>query len=171
MRAWLGRIPPLQPTLVLECDRAALRTAHTYTDATQQAVASPVPTLIYLFTDGEENHSRNTVYAVSEAVSAAMATGRVSYGCVGPRAAALSFSGMGIPAGAIRTWDGQRADLDVVTQQVSQGIQAYAEAIASGRTAIDDFFSAPVSGFGDGVELRVTLRSGARQVVTLNRWD
>ena len=123
------------------------------------------------FTDGEENHSRNTVYAVSEAVSAAMATGRVSYGCVGPRAAALSFSGMGIPAGAIRTWDGYHADLDVVTQQVSQGIQAYAEAIASGRTAIDDFFSAPVSGFGDGVELRVTLRSGARQVVTLDRWD
>ena len=139
--------------------------------ATRQAVANDSPTLIYLFTDGEENHSRNTVYAVSEAVSAAMATGRVSYGCVGPRAAALSFSGMGIPAGAIRTWDGQRADLDVVTQQVSQGIQAYAEAIASGRTAIDDFFSAPVSGFGDGVELRVTLRSGARQVVTLDRWD
>ena len=76
---------------------------------------------------------------------------------------------MGIPAGAIRTWDGYHADLDVVTQQVSQGIQAYAEAIASGRTAIDDFFSAPVSGFGDGVELRVTLRSGARQVVTLDR--
>ena len=99
-----------------------------------------------------------------------MATGRVSYGCVGPRAAALSFSGMGIPAGAIRTWDGYHADLDVVTQQVSQGIQAYAEAIASGRTAIDDFFSAPASGFGDGVELRVTLRSGARQVVTVDRW-
>ena len=92
-------------------------------------------------------------------------------GVDGPRAAALSFSGMGIPAGAIRTWDGQRADLDAVTQQVSQGIQAYAEAIASGRTAIDDFFSAPVSGFGDGVELRVTLRSGARQVVMLDRWD
>ena len=58
-----------------------------------------------------------------------------------------------------------------MAQQVSQGFQAYAEAIASGRTAIDDFFSAPVSGFGDGVELRVTLRSGARQVVTLDRWD
>lgn len=66
--------------------------------------------------------------------------------------------------------DGQRADLDAVTQQVAQGIQSYADAIASGRTAIDDFFSAPVSGFGDGVILRVTLRSGARQVVTLDRW-
>jgi hypothetical protein len=100
-----------------------------------------------------------------------MATGRVSYGCVGPRLATSTFSQMGIPGGAIRTWDGQRADLDAVTQQVTQGIQAYAEAIASGCTAIDDFFSAPVSGFGDGVELRVTLRSGARQVVTLDRWD
>lgn len=139
--------------------------------ATQQAVANASPTLIYLFTDGEENASRNNVYAVSEAVSAAMASGRVSYGCVGPRTAAISFTRMGIPGGAIRTWDGQRADLDAVTQQVSQGIQVYAEAIASGRTAIDDFFSAPVSGFGDGVELRVTLRSGARQVVTLDRWD
>lgn len=78
---------------------------------------------------------------------------------------------MGIPLGAIRTWDGQRADLDAVTQQVAQGIQSYADAITSGRTAIDDFFSAPVSGFGDGVMLRVTLRSGARQVVTLDRWD
>ena len=36
--------------------------------------------------------------------------------------------------------------------------------------SLDDFFSAPVSGFGDGVELRVTLRSGARQVVTVDRW-
>lgn len=139
--------------------------------ATQQAVASPVPTLIYLFTDGAENASRNNVYAVSEAVSSAMATGRVSYGCVGPRSATSTFSQMGIPFGAIRTWDGQRADLDAVTQQVAQGIQSYADAIASGRTAIDDFFSAPVSGFGDGVMLRVTLRSGARQVVTLDRWD
>jgi hypothetical protein len=139
--------------------------------ATQQAVASPVPTLIYLFTDGAENASRNNVYAVSEAVSSAMATGRVSYGCVGPRSATSTFSQMGIPLGAIRTWDGQRADLDAVTQQVAQGIQSYADAIASGRTAIDDFFSAPVSGFGDGVMLRVTLRSGARQVVTLDRWD
>ena len=139
--------------------------------ATQQAVASPVPTLIYLFTDGEENASRNNVYAVSEAVSSAMATGRVSYGCVGPRSATSTFSQMGIPLGAIRTWDGQRADLDAVTQQVAQGIQSYADAIASGRTAIDDFFSAPVSGFGDGVMLRVTLRSGARQIVTLDRWD
>ena len=139
--------------------------------ATQQAVASPVPTLIYLFTDGDENASRNNVYAVSEAVSSAMATGRVSYGCVGPRSATSTFSQMGIPLGAIRTWDGQRADLDAVTQQVAHGIQSYADAIASGRTAIDDFFSAPVSGFGDGVMLRVTLQSGARQVVTLDRWD
>lgn len=139
--------------------------------ATQQAVTSPVPTLIYLFTDGAENASRNNVYAVSEAVSSAMATGRVSYGCVGPRSATSTFSQMGIPLGAIRTWDGQRADLDAVTQQVAQGIQSYADAIASGRTSIDDFFSAPVSGFGDGVMLRVTLRSGARQVVTLDRWD
>jgi hypothetical protein len=139
--------------------------------ATQQAVASPVPALIYLFTDGAENASRNNVYAVSEAVSSAMATGRVSYGCVGPRSATSTFSQMGIPLGAIRTWDGQRADLDAVTQQVAQGIQSYADAIASGRTAIDDFFSAPISGFGDGVMLRITLRSGARQVVTLDRWD
>jgi hypothetical protein len=139
--------------------------------ATQQAVTNSAPTLIYLFTDGAENASRSDVYTVSEAVSSAMATGRVSYGCVGPRLATSTFSQMGIPGGAIRTWDGQRADLDAVTQQVTQGIQAYAEAIASGCTAIDDFFSAPVSGFGDGVELRVTLRSGARQVVTLDRWD
>jgi uncharacterized protein YegL len=139
--------------------------------ATQQAVANVSPTLIYLFTDGAENASRNNVYAVSEAVSSAMATGRVSYGCVGPRSATSTFSQMGIPLGAIRTWDGQRADLEAVTQQVAQGIQSYADAIASGRTAIDDFFSAPVSGFGDGVMLRVTLRSGARQVVTLDRWD
>ena len=80
--------------------------------ATRQAVANDSPTLIYLFTDGEENASRNNVYGVSEAVSAAMASGRVSYGCVGPRSAALSFTRMGIPGGAIRTWDGQRADLE-----------------------------------------------------------
>ncbi len=60
------------------------------------------------------------------------------------------------------------------TAAVSKGIAAFADARAAGLSAIEDFFSAPVSGFGDGVRLRVTTGKGStarRQVVVLDRWD
>ncbi|TXH56157.1 MAG: hypothetical protein E6Q97_07010 [Desulfurellales bacterium] len=72
--------------------------------------------------------------------------------------------------GCVRFWSGHSRDLDQVTSEVSAGLRAYSLARAAGRTSIDDFFTAPTSGFGDGVRLRVTS-GGQRQVVVLDRWD
>lgn len=144
--------------------------------ATNTATANNVPTLIYLFTDGEENASRRyNNRTCAQIVTAALSTGRVSYGCVGPRSSAANFfSQCGIPSACVRAWDGSGRDFDAVTQQVGQGIAAYADARSRGMSAIEDFFTAPVSGFGDGVRLRVTMGEGAaarQQVVVLDRWD
>lgn len=143
--------------------------------ATTRALACGQPTLVYLFTDGEENGSqRATVSMCHAAVATATASGLVTFGCVGPRSASNFFEACGIPSACVRSWDGNSRDLDAVTQQVSNGIRAYADARSQGRGSIDDFFTAPTSGFGDGVRLRITTGSGKsrqRQVVVLDRWD
>ena len=143
---------------------------------TTRALASGQPTLVYLFTDGEENGSqRANVSMCHAAVATALASGLVTFGCVGPRTAARFFESCGIPLACVRSWDGNSRDLDVVTQQVANGIRAYVDARSQGRGSIDDFFTAPTSGFGsEGVRLRVTTGSGKsrqRQVVVLDRWD
>jgi len=143
--------------------------------ASRMATNAADPTLVYLITDGEENQSR--LYnsdTCTEAVLAALSTGRVSFGCVGPAQAAGFFRSAGIPSACVRDWYGGSSDLAAVTAEVSKGIAAFADARAAGLSAIEDFFSAPVSGFGDGVRLRVTIGKGSttrRQVVVLDRWD
>ena len=143
--------------------------------ASQMAINSPDPTLIYLITDGEENQSRRyDSDDCTAVVSSALSTGRVSFGCVGPAQAAGFFRSAGIPSACVRDWYGGGSDLAAVTAEVSKGIAAFADARAAGLSAIEDFFSAPVSGFGDGVRLRVTTGKGSttrRQVVVLDRWD
>lgn len=143
--------------------------------ASNVAISSPDPTLIYLITDGEENQSRQyNSDTCTEVVSSALSTGRVSFGCVGPAQAAGFFRSAGIPSACVRDWYGGGSDLAAVTAEVSKGIAAFADARAAGLSAIEDFFSAPVSGFGDGVRLRVTIGKGSavrRQVVVLDRWD
>jgi len=143
--------------------------------ASRMAINAADPTLVYLITDGEENQSR--LYngdTCADAISAALSTGRVSFGCVGPTRAAGFFRSAGIPSACVRDWYGGGSDLAAVTAEVSKGIAAFADARAAGLSAIEDFFSAPVSGFGDGVRLRVTTGKGStsrRQVVVLDRWD
>lgn len=143
--------------------------------ASRTAMASSDPTLIYLITDGAENSSSSYTHSsCTEAVSTALSTGRVSFGCVGPTQAAGFFRSAGIPSACVRDWYGGGSDLAAVTAEVSKGIAAFADARAAGLSAIEDFFSAPVSGFGDGVRLRVTIGKGSaarRQVVVLDRWD
>lgn len=140
--------------------------------ASQRAEASSQPTLVYLLTDGENQSYASSEGAAASAVTAAMSTGRVSFACVGPSTAARFFAGCGIPSRCVRSWDVHDArDLDAVTAQVAAGLSAFADARGRGVAAVEDFFSAPVSGFGDGVKLRVTTKDGCRRVVVLDRWD
>src|SRR6185369_3427848 len=98
--------------------------------------------LVYLITDGEATDANAmTVNAASSAVAAALATGRVTFACVGPAAASSFFKSCGIPENCIRKWDGvDKADLNVVTQQAAQGVSNYATARSAGKTKIDSFF-------------------------------
>lgn len=138
--------------------------------ACRKAIQSGKSTLIYLLTDGEATDSGYVSHSWS-AIADALSTGLMTFGCVGPHSAASFFASCGIPQACVRAWDGYDGrDLGAVTQQVAAGISAYAAARATGATSISDFFTAPVSGFGDGVRLRVTS-PGQRQVVVLDRWD
>lgn len=138
--------------------------------ACRKAQTGGKATLIYLLTDGEATDGHYSETSRS-AIAAAMSSGLVTFGCVGPQSAAGFFAGCGIPQACVRAWDGYDVrDLGVVTQQVAQGIHSYAAARATGATSISDFFTAPVSGFGDGVRLRVTS-PGQRQIIVLDRWD
>ena len=141
--------------------------------AAQRAMQGTDAVLIYVFTDGEDNSSNRfgaDAFTCRQAVAAALATGRITFACIGPATSARFFESCGIPSGCIRFWSGRSVDLDQVTSEVSTGLRAYSVARAAGRSSIDDFFTAPTSGFGDGVRLRVTS-GGQRQVVVLDRWD
>jgi len=136
--------------------------------ACEAAQSSGNATLIYLLTDGEATDSQG---CAPQLIASVLASGRVTFGCVGPAAAYRFFTNCGIPSACVRAWDGYSVrDLNTVTAEVAQGITSFAAARSSGATSISDFFTAPVSGFGDGVRLRVTSK-GQRQIICLDRWD
>lgn len=161
-----GQVLPIR----LTAERGGTCLHQAIVQACHKAQTSGKATLIYLLTDGEATDGQYSETSRA-AIAAAMASGLVTFGCVGPQSAAGFFAGCGIPQACVRAWDGYDVrDLGVVTQQVAQGIHSYAAARATGATSISDFFTAPVSGFGDGVRLRVTS-AGQRQIVVLDRWD
>lgn len=154
----------------LGSDRGQTSLHNAITEACRRAIQSNKPTLIYILTDGEATDGHFSEMSQS-AIALVMSSGLVTFGCVGPRSASGFFAACGIPQACVRAWDGYDIrDLGIVTQQVAAGINVYAAARASGQTSISNFFTAPVSGFGDGVRLRVTS-AGQRQVVILDRWD
>jgi hypothetical protein len=160
----------IMPQIRLGSDRGQTSLHQAIAQACRKALVSNKPTLIYILTDGEatDNHYSDTSrHAIADAMSSSL----VTFGCVGPRSAAGFFAACGIPQACVRAWDGYDVrDLGIVTQQVAAGVSAYAAARATGATSISDFFTAPVSGFGDGVRLRVTS-AGHRRVIVLDRWD
>jgi len=154
--------------LRLDSNRGGTSLHRAISTACEAAQSSGNPTLIYLLTDGEATDSQGCAPQLIESV---LASGRVTFGCVGPAQAYRFFTGCGIPSACVRAWDGYSVrDLNAVTTEVAQGITSFAAARSSGATSISDFFTAPVSGFGDGVRLRVTSK-GQRQIICLDRWD
>lgn len=154
-----------------DSNRGGTSLYYTLAEAAERAMLAPEPTLLYLLTDGRNESSLGSPWEAREGVAGALATGRVTFGCVGPTESANFFADCGIPAACVRLWSTySRGDLDAITEQVGRGIDAFADARSRGLASIDDFFTAPVSGFGDGVRLRVTTGQ-QRQVVVLDRWD
>jgi len=154
--------------LRLDSNRGGTSLHWAISTACEAALGNSNPTLIYLLTDGE---ATDTQGSAPQLISDVLASGRVTFGCVGPAQAYRFFTGCGIPSACVRAWDGYNVrDLNAVTTEVAQGITSFAAARSSGATSISDFFTAPVSGFGDGVRLRVTSK-GQRQIICLDRWD
>lgn len=113
----------------------------TVVEAAEKALATSTPTLIYLLTDGENNDGGNTPQSAAPIISKALATGRITFACVGPASATNFFKSCGIPDACIRNWDGNDAtDLNIVTQQATSGIDQFVNARKQGKTKVDSFF-------------------------------
>lgn len=105
------------------------------------ASASGKSCLVYLLTDGDENNSGSDGADVADVVRMALATGRVTVACVGPKEAEVEFLHCGVDPSSIRRWDGVDAvDLAVATTQVTRGVEQYSAARKAGKTKLESFF-------------------------------
>lgn len=143
------------PKILLGSSRGGTALYSATTQAAQKATKLTAPTLVYLLTDGEAMDSAGNT---STHVAAALATGRVTFACVGPAAAASFFKSCGIPEACIRQWDGKdTTDLTKITTQVTQGVSTYAAAVKSGKSAVDTFFI-------DAVKQGITIAAAKSQL-------
>ena len=103
------------------------------------ASTSTLPSLVYVFTDGEENASTQTVSTVKDFVTKALASGNITLVGIGPKPKALIA--LGVPAGNTLNWTGNAAELtSKVAPAVTRGVVATATAIKEGKKMLDHFF-------------------------------
>lgn len=103
------------------------------------ASTSTLPSLVYVFTDGEENASTQTVSTVKDFVTKALASGNITLVGIGPKPAALIA--LGVPAGNTLDWSGNAAELTTkVAPAVTRGVVATAQAIKTGKKSLAHFF-------------------------------
>ncbi|TXH42967.1 MAG: VWA domain-containing protein, partial [Desulfurellales bacterium] len=103
------------------------------------ASTSTLPSLVYVFTDGEENASTQTVSTVKDFVTKTLASGNITLVGIGPKPEALVA--LGIPAGNTLNWTGNAAELaSKVAPAVTRGVVATATAIKEGKKSLAHFF-------------------------------
>lgn len=103
------------------------------------ASSSTLPSLVYVFTDGEENSSTQTVSIVRGFVTKTLASGNITLVGIGPKPAALIA--LGVPAGNTLDWSGNAAELTTkVAPAVTRGVVATAQAIKTGKKSLAHFF-------------------------------
>ena len=103
------------------------------------ASTSTLPSLVYVFTDGEENASTQTVSTVKDFVTKALASGNITLVGIGPKPTALIA--LGVPAGNTLNWTGNAAELtSKVAPAVTRGVVATATAIKEGKKSLAHFF-------------------------------
>ena len=103
------------------------------------ASTSTLPSLVYVFTDGEENASTQTVSTVKDFVTKALASGNITLVGIGPKPTALIA--LGVPAGNTLNWTGNAAELtSKVAPAVTRGVVATATALKEGKKKLDHFF-------------------------------
>ena len=103
------------------------------------ASSSPLPSLVYVFTDGGENASTQTVSTVKDFVTKTLASGNITLVGIGPKPDALIA--LGVPAGNTLNWTGNAAELtSKVAPAVTRGVVATATAIKEGKKSLAHFF-------------------------------
>jgi len=103
------------------------------------ASTSTLPSLVYVFTDGEENASTQTVGTVKDFVTKTLASGNITLVGIGPKPEALVA--LGVPAGNTLNWTGNAAELtSKVAPAVTRGVVATATAIKEGKKSLAHFF-------------------------------
>ncbi len=105
----------------------------------QVASLSTLPSLVYVFTDGEENASIQNITTVNSFVTTTLAKGNITLVGIGPKPAALIA--LGVPAGNTLDWSGNAAELTTkVAPAVTRGVVATAQAIKTGKKSLAHFF-------------------------------
>lgn len=103
------------------------------------ASTSTLPSLVYVFTDGEENASTQPASTVKEFVTKTLASGNITLVGIGPKPEALIA--LGVPAGNTLNWTGNAAELtSKVAPAVTRGVVATATALKRGKKKLDHFF-------------------------------
>lgn len=103
------------------------------------ASTSTLPSLVYVFTDGEENASTQTVSTVKDFVTKTLTSGNITLVGIGPKPEALVA--LGVPAGNTLNWTGNAAELtSKVAPAVTRGVVATATAIKEGKKSLAHFF-------------------------------
>jgi hypothetical protein len=103
------------------------------------ASSSTLPSLVYVFTDGEENASKQTVSTVKDFVTKKLTSGNITLVGIGPKPEALVA--LGVPAGNTLNWTGNAAELtSKVAPAVTRGVVATATAIKEGKKSLAHFF-------------------------------
>ena len=105
----------------------------------QVASLSTLPSLVYVFTDGEENASIQNITTVNSFVTTTLAKGNITLVGIGPKPEALVA--LGVPAGNTLNWTGNAAELtSKVAPAVTRGVVATATAIKEGKKSLAHFF-------------------------------
>ena len=105
----------------------------------QVASLSTLPSLVYVFTDGEENASTQNITTVNSFVTTTLAKGNITLVGIGPKPEALVA--LGVPAGNTLNWTGNAAELtSKVAPAVTRGVVATATAIKEGKKSLAHFF-------------------------------
>lgn len=103
------------------------------------ASSSTLPSLVYIFTDGEENASTQDIATVKDFVTATLTKGNITLVGIGPKPEALVA--LGVPAGNTLNWTGNAAELtSKVAPAVTRGVVATATAIKEGKKSLAHFF-------------------------------